>query len=69
MATFKVLCFSGNVLQDWEELQAPDLIECLSQVRRRAHCHRIEVWDGARRVAVLRHVGDAEKERPLRHPR
>ena len=66
METFKILCFSANVLEAWEEVQAEDLLSCLAKVRDRAHCHRIEIWKGSQRAAILKQAGSTETEGPLK---
>jgi hypothetical protein len=53
MPVFRIICLAGGVLEEWEEVEADDLVDALS-VRSVGHaCERVEVWQEGRRVAVL----------------
>ena len=68
MGTFRILCFSGNVLIDWKEHRAADIVECLSALSA-LDFPRIEVWSGSKRVAVLKAAGSPVKERLVPPPK
>jgi hypothetical protein len=68
METFRILCFSGNMLIDSKEYQAANVVECLKAVRD-YDCPRIEIWSGSDRVAILREAVPPRPERPVRPSR
>ena len=57
VSMFRILCLSGGILQEWEEVEAGDVLEALGARRAGQGCERIEVWCEGRRVAVLRPAG------------
>ena len=61
METYRIICFANGVLEEWEELQAANVLDAIEQATAaaagRTRCQRLEIWGPDRRVAVLRQVG------------
>lgn len=56
MASFRILCLTNGLLDEWEEIEADNIVDALRVRRVGQYCERVEVWSGEKRVAVLRPV-------------
>ena len=56
MANFRILCLTNGLLDEWEEIEAENVVEALRVRRVGQFCERVEVWSAENRVAVLRPV-------------
>ncbi|MFN3726570.1 MAG: hypothetical protein ACK4SZ_09715 [Allosphingosinicella sp.] len=54
MPTYRLLFFRANLLERWEEIEAPDYVEAVQQAAQRPSDDRVELWREGHRLASFR---------------
>lgn len=54
MPRYRLLFFRINILDRWEDIEAPDDIGAVQDAAGRTGDYRIEVWRRDRRLAIIR---------------
>ncbi len=56
MMAYRLLFFRSSVLEDWELLEADDLMHALQTASARAPDLTVELWSERKKIAVFRPV-------------
>ncbi len=54
MPTYRLLFFRANLLERWEEIEAPDYVEAVREAAQRPSDDRVELWSEGHRLASFR---------------
>jgi hypothetical protein len=56
MMAYRILYFRSSVLEDWETLEADNLLDALQAASSRAPDLTVELWGDRKKIAVFRPV-------------
>jgi len=56
MMAYRILYFRSSVLEDWETLEADNLLDALQAASARAPDLTVELWGDRKKIAVFRPV-------------
>lgn len=56
MISYRLLYFRSSVLEDWELLEADNLMDALQAASARAPDLTVELWSNRKKVAIFRPV-------------
>ena len=61
MPVYRNMFFQGGRLERWEEVEAPTVLEAITEASKQPFDGYVEIWNEGGRVALLRPAGQSHK--------